>query len=71
MNKYEYLANQFQEKLGSNFNLVYNNDESIEWENILLDNMISGVMHVNSGGYDKVNGYAVSTQQVGIQTSMG
>lgn len=67
MNKYEYLADIFQDKLGDNFNLVYNNDESIEWENILIDNMISGVMHVNSGGYDKVNGYAVSTQQVGIQ----
>jgi hypothetical protein len=66
-NKYEYLADIFQEKLGDNFNLVYNNDESIEWENILIDNMINGVMHVNSGGYDKVNGYAVSTQQVGIQ----
>lgn len=66
-NKYEYLADIFQEKLGETFNLVYNNDETIEWENILIDNMISGVMHVNSGGYDKVNGYAVSTQQVGIQ----
>jgi hypothetical protein len=66
-NKYEYLANEFQEKLGETFNLVYNNDESIEWENILIDNMINGVMHVNSGGYDKVNGYAVSTQQVSLQ----
>jgi hypothetical protein len=66
-NKYEYLADIFQEKLGETFNLVYNNDESIEWDKILLDNMINGVMHVNSGGYDKVNGYAVSTQQVSIQ----
>jgi uncharacterized protein YggL (DUF469 family) len=66
-NKYEYLANEFQEKLGDKFNLVYNNDESIEWDKILIDDMISGVMHVNSGAYDKVNGYAVSTQQIGIQ----
>ena len=66
-NKYEYLANEFQEALGDNYNLVYNNDESIEWENILIDNMINGVMHVNSGGYDKINGYAVSNQQVAIQ----
>lgn len=66
-NKYEYLADIFQDKLGETFNLVFNNDESIEWENILLDNMINGVMHVNSGGYDKVNGYAVSTQQVSLQ----
>jgi hypothetical protein len=66
-NKYEYLANEFQEKLGVNYNLVYNNDESIEWENILIDNMISGVMHVNSGGFDKINGYSVSTQQLAIQ----
>ena len=66
-NKYEYLANEFQEKLGVNYNLVYNNDESIEWENILIDNMISGVMHVNSGGFDKINGYSVSTQQLMIQ----
>jgi hypothetical protein len=66
-NKYEYLANEFQEALGDNYNLVYNNDESIKWDKILLENMISGVMHVNSGGYDKVNGYAVSTQQVSLQ----
>ena len=67
MNKYEYLANEFQEKLGEQFNLVYNNDETIEWENILTENMISSVMHVNSGGYDKVNGFAVTTQQISIQ----
>ena len=66
-NKYEYLANEFQEKLGVNYNLVYNNDESIEWETILLNNMINGVMHVNSGGFDKINGYSVSTQQLAIQ----
>ena len=66
-NKYEYLADKFQEKLGETFNLVYNNDEGIEWDKILIDDMINGVMHVNSGGYDKVNGYAVSTQQVSIQ----
>lgn len=67
MNKYEYLANEFQEKLGEQFNLVYNNDETIEWENILAENMISGVMHVNSGGYDNINGYSVGTQQLSIQ----
>ena len=66
-NKYEYLANEFQEKLGVNYNLVYNNDESINWEDILIDNMINGVMHVNSGGFDKINGYSVSTQQLAIQ----
>lgn len=66
-NKYEYLANQFQEKLGEQFNLVYNNDETIEWENILKEDMISGVMHVNSGGYDNINGYSVGTQQLSIQ----
>lgn len=67
MNKYEYLANEFQEKLGEQFNLVYNNDETIKWENILTENMISGVMHVNSGGYDNINGYSVGTQQLSIQ----
>lgn len=67
MNKYEYLANQFQEKLGENYNVVYNNDEKIEWDNILVENMISGVMHVNSGGYDNINGYSVGTQQLSIQ----
>lgn len=67
MNKYEYLANEFQEKLGEQFNLVYNNDETIEWENILTENMISAVMHVNSGGYDNINGYSVGTQQLSIQ----
>lgn len=66
-NKYEYLANEFQEKLGDKFNLVYNNDEAIEWDKILIDDMINGVMHVNGGGYDKINGYAVSTQQLAIQ----
>lgn len=66
-NKYEYLVNEFQEALGDNYNLVYNNDEAIEWKQILLDNMISGVMHVNSGGYDKINGYSVSNQQIAIQ----
>lgn len=67
MNKYEYLAKEFQEKLGEQFNLVYNNDETIEWGNILTENMISGVMHVNSGGYDNINGYSVGTQQLSIQ----
>jgi uncharacterized protein YggL (DUF469 family) len=67
MNKYEYLAKAFQDALGVEFNLVYNNDESIAWEDILLGDMISGVMHVNSGNYDKINGYSVSTQQVSIQ----
>jgi hypothetical protein len=66
-NKYEYLANEFQEALGDNYNLVYNNDESIKWDKILLENMINGVMHVNSGGYDKINGYSVSNQQIAIQ----
>ena len=66
-NKYEYLANEFQEKLGDNYNIVYNNDEGIDWEKILIDNMINGVMHVNSGGFDKVNGYSVSTQQLSLQ----
>lgn len=66
-NKYEYLANEFQEKLGENYNLVYNNDESISWEDILIDNMINAVMHVNSGGFDKINGYSVATQQLSIQ----
>lgn len=67
MNKYEYLANEFQEKLGENYNVVYNNDETIDWNNILKENMISGVMHVNSGGYDNINGYSVGTQQLSIQ----
>ena len=66
-NKYEFLANEFQDKLGDNYNLVYNNDESIKWEDILVENMISGVMHVNSGGYDNINGYSVGTQQLSIQ----
>lgn len=67
MNKYEYLVNEFKEQLGENFNLVYNNDESIKWDDILLENMINGVVHVNSGNYDRINGYAVSTQQLSIQ----
>lgn len=66
-NKYEYLAKEFQDSLGEQFNLVYNNDETIEWENILVENMISGVMHVNGGGYDKINGYSVATQQISIE----
>lgn len=66
-NKYEYLVSKFLEELGENFNLVYNNDETIEWDKILIDNLISGVMHVNSGGYDRINGYSVSTQQLSIQ----
>lgn len=66
-NKYEYLANIFQEKLGEKFNLVFNNDESIEWENIIIEDMINGVMHVTGGGYDQINGYSVATQQLSIQ----
>ena len=66
-NKYEYLANEFQEKLGIEYSVVYNNDETISWESILLNNMINGVMHVNSGGYEKMNGYSVSTQQISLQ----
>lgn len=66
-NKYEYLANIFQEQLGENFNLVFNNDESIEWENIIIEDMTNGVMHVTGGGYDQVDGYSVSTQQLSIQ----
>lgn len=66
-NKYEYLANEFQEKLGVNYNLVYNNDETINWEDILIENMINGVMHVNGGGFDKINGYSVSSQQLVVQ----
>lgn len=66
-NKYEYLANIFQEKLGETFNLVFNNDESIEWENIIIEDMTNGVMHVTGGGYDQVDGYSVSTQQLSIQ----
>ena len=66
-NKYEYLANMFQEQLGETFNLVFNNDESIDWENIIIEDMINGVMHVTGGGYDQINGYSVATQQLSIQ----
>ena len=66
-NKYEYLANIFQEKLGETFNLVFNNDESIDWENIIIEDMTNGVMHVTGGGYDQINGYSVATQQLSIQ----
>ena len=69
MNKYQYLIEQFKEKLGDNFNLVFNNDEELTWEQILIkpELMISGVAHVNSGAFDKVNGYSVATQQMSIQ----
>lgn len=66
-NKYEYLASIFQEILGDNYNVVYNNDEGIEWDKILVNDMINGVMHVNSGGYDNINGYSVTNQQVSLQ----
>lgn len=67
MNKYEYLAEKFVEQLGDKFNLVYNNDESLMWEDILIDNMINGVMHVNSGSYEDMNGFQIETQQLALQ----
>lgn len=69
MNKYEYLANKFIEELGIKFNLVFNNDEALAWEDILLEpsEMVSGVMHVNSGNYENTNGIEVETQQIALQ----
>ena len=69
MNKYEYLIEQFKEQLGDNYNLVFNNDEQLNWSDILVEpsKMISGVAHTNSGSYDKINGYSVTTQQLSIQ----
>ena len=69
MNKYEYLLDRFLEDLGDNFNLVYNNDEKLTWADILLnkEQMVSGVAHTNSGAFEKVNGYSITTQQLSIQ----
>lgn len=66
MNKYELLVEEFNNKLGDNYNIVYNSDDSINWEDILLDNMIYGVMHVSSGSFDKMNGISISNQQLSI-----
>lgn len=66
MSKYSYLVEQFNNMLGDNYRIVYNNDEEIEWKDILLDNMIYGVMHTNSGTFDKMNGISVANQQLSI-----
>ena len=66
MNKYEFLTEIFNQELGNNYNIVYHNDESIEWKNILIDNMIHGVLHATNGTFQKINGLNFSNQQLTI-----
>ena len=66
MSKYHYLTEIFNNELGVNYNLVFHNDESIEWKDILVDNIIHGVMHVTSGTFQKINGLTFNNQQIGL-----
>lgn len=66
MSKYEFLTDIFNQELGLNYNIVYHNDESIEWKNILIDNMIHGVLHTTNGTFQKINGLNFSNQQLTI-----
>ena len=66
MNRYEFLADQFSQGLGYEYNIKYYENSQPKWENILLENMIHGNMLINGGNTIKTGGSLVDTKQLGI-----
>lgn len=55
MEIYEYLTNVFNERLGMDYNVVYNNNDNVKWDDILKDNMIHAVYGVDGGEMGKIS----------------
>ena len=66
MNRYEFLADQFSQGLGYEYNIKYYENSQPKWENILLENMIHGNMLINGGNTVKTGGSLVDTKQLSI-----
>lgn len=66
MNKYEYLANLFSERLGGNFDVKYYENSEAKWEDIVKDDMIHGNMLVSGGVTTRAAGSTIETQQLSI-----
>lgn len=66
MNLYETLCFEFNNALGGNYLLSYNNNENTDWENILKnvqDDLIHAVLTISGGEVGNLNGYVVETKQ--------
>lgn len=66
MNRYDFLADQFSQGLGYEYDIKYYENSQPKWENILLGNMIHGNMLINGGNTIKTGGSLVDTKQLGI-----
>jgi len=66
MNLYETLCFEFNNALGGDYLLSYNNNENTDWENILKnvqDDLIHAVLTISGGEVGNLNGYVVETKQ--------
>ena len=66
MNRYEFLADQFSQGLGYEYDIKYYENSQPKWENILLENMIHGNLLVVSGNSIKLGGSLVDNKQLAI-----
>lgn len=66
MNTYETLAYQFNNALGGQYNILYNNNDSVEWDKIITDNVIHAVMTIQGGQVGKLSGLIVESKIANI-----
>lgn len=66
MNRYEFLANEFTTGLGGEYDISYYDNSPPKWTDMILEDMIHGVMLVNGGNTIKAAGSLVDTKQLAI-----
>lgn len=67
MNRYEYLAEQFSNELGKEFDIKYYENNQPSWSEMLLDNMIHGNILITGGNTIKTGGSLIDNKQLTIQ----
>lgn len=66
LNKYDDLAKQLESLLGNNFNIKYYANLSVDWEKIIIDDMVHGCIKVLGGSNQSVREYKTTTTEVGL-----
>lgn len=67
MNRYEFLADEFSNGLGKEFDIKYYENNQPSWSNMLLDNMIHGNFLITGGNTIKTGGSLIDNKQISIQ----
>ena len=67
MNRYEFLADEFSNGLGKEFDIKYYENNQPSWSDMLTDNMIHGNILITGGNTVKTGGSLIDNKQLSTE----